>query len=176
MFIISCHHIKKKLVSKFFLEPLCTSYPWIFCVQKSVWPKIVMGQSKYSLFILMNDLHYHSNIGVSMSFLLKEINTIIQQGCIKLIKSYSKGIYNVTKHLYLNKCCLNFLFIKESWKIYHSFNRNMKPFSELIIITNIWTVNPHIRMISDGSCVTLKTGVMMLKMQLFIPEINCILK
>jgi len=30
-------------------------------------------------------------------FFIKEISTFIQQGHIKLIKSYSKGIYNVTK-------------------------------------------------------------------------------
>ncbi len=30
----------------------------------------------------------------------KDINTFIQQGCIKLIKSDSKDIYNVTKDFY----------------------------------------------------------------------------
>ncbi len=29
-----------------------------------------------------------------------EINTFIQQGCTKLIKSDSKDIYNVTKYFY----------------------------------------------------------------------------
>ncbi len=32
---------------------------------------------------------------------LKEKNAFIQQACIKLIKSDSKGIYNVTKELYV---------------------------------------------------------------------------
>jgi len=32
---------------------------------------------------------------------LKEINTFINQGCIKLIKSKSKVIYNVAKDFYL---------------------------------------------------------------------------
>lgn len=39
---------------------------------------------------------------------MKESNTIIQEGCVKLIVivSDSKVIYNVTKDLhYLNKCC-----------------------------------------------------------------------
>ncbi len=30
--------------------------------------------------------------------MLKEINTLIQQGCIKLIKSDSKDIYDVIKY------------------------------------------------------------------------------
>ncbi len=49
-------------------------------------------------------------------------------------------------------------------------------FSTLIIIRNVsWTANQHIRMISEDY-VTLKTGVMMLKIQLRITEINYILK
>jgi len=31
---------------------------------------------------------------------MKEINTFIQEGCIQLIKSDSKDIYNVTKAFY----------------------------------------------------------------------------
>ncbi len=34
-----------------------------------------------------------------------KINTFIQQGCIKLIKSESKDFYNVTKDYISNKCC-----------------------------------------------------------------------
>jgi len=43
----------------------------------------------------------------------KEINTFIQQGCIKLIK---RDIFNVTKYFYLKKktVLLNFVFVKES--------------------------------------------------------------
>jgi len=37
----------------------------------------------------------------SVRFVLKEINTFINQGCIKLIKSKSKVIYNVAKDFYL---------------------------------------------------------------------------
>ncbi len=37
-----------------------------------------------------------------------------QQGCIKLIKSDSKDIYNVTKHFYFKLIILHFLFTKES--------------------------------------------------------------
>jgi len=39
---------------------------------------------------------------VAVRFLLKEINTFnLKQGCIKLIKSGSDVIYNVTKDFYL---------------------------------------------------------------------------
>ncbi len=58
----------------------------------------------------------------SLFFFFKEINTFIQQGCIKL-KSHSKYIYNVIKGLYTVAYILNeglsldfFLFIKESGK------------------------------------------------------------
>ncbi len=49
-------------------------------------------------------------------------------------------------------------------------------FSTLIIIRNVsWAANQHIRMISEDH-VTLKTGVMMLKIQIYITGINYILK
>ncbi len=41
---------------------------------------------------------HFENLG-SISF-FKEINTFIYQGCIKLIKSDDKDIYNVTKDFY----------------------------------------------------------------------------
>ncbi len=48
-------------------------------------------------------------------------------------------------------------------------------FSTLLIIRNVsWAANQHIIMISEDH-VTLKTGVMMLKIQLRITEINYIL-
>ncbi len=43
-------------------------------------------------------LHYISTLH---STFFKEINTFIQQGCIKLIKSDNKNINNVTKDFYL---------------------------------------------------------------------------
>ncbi len=49
-------------------------------------------------------------------------------------------------------------------------------FSTLMIFRNVsWAVNQHIRLISEDH-VTLKTGVMMLKIQLRITGINYILK
>ena len=59
-----------------------------------------------------NIIHYRSKVWGQEECLLlffwkqiKEINTFIQQGCIKSIKSDSKDIYNVTKDYISNKCC-----------------------------------------------------------------------
>ncbi|XDV46539.1 hypothetical protein PO909_014421, partial [Leuciscus waleckii] len=52
----------------------------------------------------------------------KEMNTFIQQGCIKLIKSDSKDIYNVTKDSISNKCCSFELSIHQRiMKMYQCF-------------------------------------------------------
>lgn len=56
-------------------------------------------------------------LGVSTFFFYRKRKPIIQQGCIELIKSDSKGVYFVTKKrkTILIKCSfLHFLFIKES--------------------------------------------------------------
>lgn len=46
---------------------------------------------------------------------MNEINTFIQQGCIKSIKSESKVMYNVSKITFqINSAPLHFQFIKES--------------------------------------------------------------
>ncbi len=89
----------------------------------------------------------------------KEKNTSIHQGRIKVITNDSKDIYILL---------LNFLFILNP----EQFNVSWFPqtywaaqlFSTLIIIRNI---SQHIRMISEDH-VTLKTVVMMLKIQLCI--------
>ncbi len=68
-----------------------------------------------------------------------------------------------------------FLFFCESWKIKCIPYEAAQLFSTLIIIRNVsWAANQHIIMISEDH-VTLKTGVMMLKIQLRITEINYIL-
>ncbi len=72
------------------------------------------------------------------------VNTFIQQGCIKLIKSDSKDLYNATKVYISNKCCF--------------FNLQFN-----------LAANQQIRMISEDH-VTLKTGVMMLQIQLWSQE------
>ncbi len=46
----------------------------------------------------------------------KNVNTFIQQGCIKVAKSDNEDIYNVIKTIIfqINNVVLNFLFVKES--------------------------------------------------------------
>ncbi len=58
---------------------------------------------------------YSMPIWLNLNHFLKEINTFIQQGCIKLIKSDSKDLQYI--FFLINAVLLNFLFIKESWKI-----------------------------------------------------------
>ncbi len=53
------------------------------------------------------------------------MNAFIQQACIKLIKSASEDISNVTK---VNAVLLNFILICESWKkknMHHVFHKNI---------------------------------------------------
>ncbi len=50
------------------------------------------------------------------------INTLIQQGCINVIKSDRIDVYEVTKHLYF-KQMLFFPFIKESRKNISQFQQ-----------------------------------------------------
>ncbi len=49
-------------------------------------------------------IHYFSNVWGQLDFILIEINTFIQKGCIKLFNGDSKGIY-ITKESVSNKCC-----------------------------------------------------------------------
>ncbi len=101
------------------------------------------------------------------TIILTQINTFIHQGCIKLIKNY---IYNVIMIYISNKSC-SFELSIHLWilknKIYHNFHKNIVQHdcSTLIIIRNVSSAaNQHIIMISEDH-VTLKTGVMMLKIQ-----------
>ncbi len=101
----------------------------------------------------------------------KEILTFIQQGCIKLLIIDSTCIF----WWYKIFCFKQMLFF---WTFYSSKNPGKKIyqfpqkyeaaqlFSTLIIINVSWAANQHIRMISEDH-VTLKTGVMMLKIQLW---------
>ncbi len=90
--------------------------------------------------------------------------------CFKLIKSGSKDIYHVTKPIFQINVELP-IHQRIMKKIYHSFHKKYEAaqlFSTLIIIRNVsWAANLHIIMISEDH-VTLKTGVMMLKIQLCI--------
>ncbi len=64
----------------------------------------------------------------------------------------------------------NFVLIKESNKKYHRFQKQLNSTTVSTLI-----INQHIRIISEDH-VTLKTGAMMLKIQLCFTEINSILK
>ncbi len=61
------------------------------------------------------DIYYvGSKFHCSVSVFI-EIDTFMQQGCVKLVKSESKDIYKVSKFIFQIKAVLlNFLFIK-SW-------------------------------------------------------------
>ncbi len=94
------------------------------------------------------------------------MSTFIQQIYIKLIKSDRKDI------LLLQKCpnkCYFFYSSKNPENTCITVSTKILGstiFSTLIIIRNVsWAANQHIRMISEDH-VTLKTGVMMLNIQL----------
>ncbi len=120
--------------------------------------------------------HYCSKVWAQF-FLLKEINTFIQQGCITLIKSDSKTFikcYNIYifKEIFCimlfksqkkksNKCYSIKLFIKESW-------------TNILVAAKIFGSTTVFNIINNRKCflktepdwflkdrVILKTGVMM---------------
>ncbi len=111
---------------------------------------------KYSLLTQLLMLTEFMHESLRWSRLLQNLvrnQYFTQQGCIKLTKRDSKDIYNVTKYFYLSCCCF---------------------FEDLTNDDISWAVNQYIRIISDRSCDT-EDGVMMLKIQLRITEINYIL-
>ncbi len=65
------------------------------------------------IFVIILNIHYRSKVGGQKDFYLKKL-ILFQQGCIKLIKSHSKDIYNVTKI----SIALSILI-----KQYHSFHK-----------------------------------------------------
>ncbi len=68
---------------------------------------VVYLYMKWKIKHLCNYTNYTvQKFGVSKIFIVieKNIDTFIQQGCTKLIKSYNKDIYNAT-NLILNKYC-----------------------------------------------------------------------
>ncbi len=60
----------------------------------------------------------------------EEINTIIQQECIKLIKSDNKDIYNVTNYLYKKNPNLHKIFVVQLWLLMY--------FDDFIKQKSIW--------------------------------------
>ncbi len=88
-----------------------------------------------------------------------------------LMFSNSQDIYYVRFIFQINAALLRFIFIKKPWKInlsqFPQIYEAAQLFSTLIIIINVcWAVNQYIRVISEDH-VTLKTGVMMLKIQIW---------
>ncbi len=100
----------------------------------------------------------------------------------KLVVVFSKDALNCPKLIVktiimLQKFFLFYHFCFYRNKVHCGFKENMKQHNrfKLIIIFLSWSINQRKIMISEDH-VTLKTGVMMLKIQLCITEINYILK
>ncbi len=55
-------------------------------------------------------------------FISQEFNTFVQQGCIKLIKSDNKDMYNVAKDFYFRQMLFFWTFYSEK-KSYHGFKK-----------------------------------------------------
>ncbi len=96
-------------------------------------------------------------------YFFKYINTFIPQNALSLSKVPLKTFLILKRYVFqINSVLLNFLFISESQKYCAA-----RLCSTLIIIRNVsWAANQHIIMISEDH-VTLKTGVMMLKIQIW---------
>ncbi len=91
------------------------------------------------------------------------MNTFIQKGCIKLIKSDSENIdsciYWFIKGFYIQTCILfiynvtNDFYFKSMlffWTFYSSKNPEKKWIHKNMVITNVsWAAKQHIRMICD---------------------------
>ncbi len=117
---------------------------------------------------------------LDLNFFLKKLILLLSKDALNWSKVTGKTFIMLQKLISIsNKCCFNFLFIKESWKIKYItvytkifsrtivFNNNC-----LIIIRNVsWAANHHIRMISEDH-VTLKTGVMIQKIQLWSQKLH----
>ncbi len=82
----------------------------------------------------------------------------ILQGCMNLIKSNSKDIYNVP-----NDVCFKWMWFlwtlnaskNPDFFLNNSFHKKYLPVFNIIITGNVsWAANQHIRMISEGSCDT----------------------
>ncbi len=87
---------------------------------------IVAWFKKNYIYIITNDpnMHYYSAICKSI-FLYCTINTLIQQGCIKLFKTDSKYICNATKDFYFKqmlsfKLSIHQRILKKSSMVFHT--------------------------------------------------------
>ncbi len=113
-------------------EQLETQWPWPLtfdlcpagmrvCISVVVWSKGTMSCSHWS-FCTDTSSCWISTLAM---YVFKEIHTFIQQRCIKLTESDSKGIYNVTK---LKVMCISNQFCAVLFynKIYYGFHKNVK--------------------------------------------------
>jgi len=91
-------------------------------------------------------------------------DTFIQQGCIKLIKSDNEYIYIIKKKILIQ---INTVLLNDS--ILYVILKKMIRWRNL-------SSNQHIRIIFFKDRVTLRTGVMMLKILLCVTRMNYILK
>ncbi len=129
------------------------------------------------IYIYIQYIHTHTHATVQKFRISKtfitECNTFIQLKRITLIKS-NTNIFKMLQNIYFsNTCFFTFRSSKNPETIhYHSFCKNIKPHC-FYIDNKKWAANQHIIVISEDH-VTLKTGVMMLKIQICITRINTI--
>ncbi len=72
------------------------------------------------------------------------MNTFIQKGCIKLIKSDSKDIYKTAKVRYFKTMLFFWTFYssKNPEKVYYDFHKNIKHLFSTLIRRNVtWALN-----------------------------------
>ncbi len=131
-------------------------------------------------------LNSYLNVSSQEGFLIiidnSEINTFIQQRCIKLIASKdSKNIDNVTKYLYfkLMLFLFNLLIYLFIYRIYLEFqildkfcpilinHTSMESLLKKITLMTGFVVQGHVLEWFPKDHVTLKTWIMMIKIQLF---------
>ncbi len=108
----------------------------------------------------------------SVIYFFKEINTFIQEGCVKLINVIVKT-YIVRKDFYFEQMLFFWTLYssKNQRKKYHMFQKTI--LSSTTVSTLI--INQHIRMISEGSCDT-EDWSNDAENSALITEINSILK
>ncbi len=81
--------------------------------------------SFFSFFLRI--IHYLIKVWVSKIFFWEKWILLLSEGMVKLIKSKSKHIYNVTNHFYSKQMLFLWTFnsSKNPEKMYHGFHRNI---------------------------------------------------
>jgi len=103
----------------------------------------------------------------------KSILLLISKGAFKWSEVTVKTFIMLQTILFqINAVLLTLLFISQSWEIKCMFSQKYELFLTLIIITNVyWASDPDIRVFLKDH-VTLKTGVMMLKITHYTHNIS----